>query len=178
MWLAHDRVISWSVVKARSWDISWMRERVYVSYYHSSLLEFVSRFGRQNRNPLSSLRTLLSLQTWEIRLERRVEPAGNESGWLWLVWSLVVTWEVVDDTKVRLVVTRETVWQHRSSTGGSRRPWPCPCPSIYPLNLGRVNSRFVWEFVYRVACWRDRRPTSLKDIFWRRIFISIIRLFL
>ena len=27
---------------------------MYVSYYHSSLLEFVSRFGSQNRNPKST----------------------------------------------------------------------------------------------------------------------------
>ena len=194
-------VISWSVVKARSLDISWMWERVYVSYYHSSLLEFVSRFGRQNRNPLSSLRTLLnlqtsspqtsslrtllslrtlsSLQTWEIRLERRVEPAGNESGWLWLVWS---PWS----WRERSLTTRkfDWWWHERPFDNTKVRPVTRGDRGLVHARpstrwtLGRVDSRFVWEFVYRVAYWRDRRPTSLKDIFWRRIFISIIRLFL
>jgi len=36
------------------------------------------------------------------------------------------------------------------------------CPSTR-RTLGRVDSHFVWEFVYRVACRRDRRPTFLKD---------------
>ena len=60
-----------------------------------------------------SSRTLLSLQTREIRLERRAEPAGtrevrlqtswtcwNERGSSRLAWSLVVTWEVADDTEL------------------------------------------------------------------------------
>jgi len=29
---------------------------------------------------------------------------------------------------------------------------------------------FVREFAYRVACYRDRRPTSLKDTLLRRIY--------
>ena len=82
------------------------------------------------------------------RVWRDVEPAGTREVRLVFVWNLCVTWE--------------TVWRHGSSTGGSRRPWPCPSPSFYPVNFGSSRQ----SVRYRVACWRDRRSTSLKDTFW------------
>jgi len=124
-----------------------------------------------------SSRTLLSLQTREIRLERRAEPAGtrevrlqtswtcwNERGSSRLAWSLVVTWEVADDTRV------DWWWHERPFDDTEVRPVAWGDRGLVPdrpstrWTLGRVDSRFVWEFVYRVACQRDRRPTSLKDI--------------
>jgi len=131
----------------------------------SSLRRLSSLWTLSSLRTLSSLWTLSSLQTREICLERCVEPAGtrevclqaswtcwNESGSSWFAWSLV------RDVRDR--------WRDGSVTGDTRRPWPHPSPSFHPVNLGRVDSRFVREFIYRIACWRDRRSTSLKDMFW------------
>ena len=52
---------------------------MYVSYCHSSLLEFVSRFGRQNRNPLSSLRTLLAARPTDVIESTDVKSTDVES---------------------------------------------------------------------------------------------------
>jgi len=118
----------------------------------------------------SSLRTLSSLQTWVLDVWRNVEPAwtrevrrGSCGAW----------WR------------RERSFDDRRSTGGDVRDRLTtrefdlvPVCSSTRWTLGRVDSRFVLEFVYRVACWCDRRPTSLKDTFLRRITVSIIYLFL
>ena len=212
MWLAHDRVISWSVVEAWSLDISWMWERVYVSYCHSSLLEFVSRFERQNRNPLSSLRTLLNLQTLSslrtllslrtsslrtllglrTLLSLQLCYGGCRVGREWFVsgrWTCWTAWgsstgELNLLERKWFVVSRAELGERRERSLTRREcdRWLREDRNLVPVcpstrrTLGRVDSRFVWEFVYRVACWRDRRPIFLKDILeaYNRFYCSFV----
>ena len=67
----------------------------------------------------------------------------NESGSSWLVWSLV------SDVRDR--------WRDGSVTGDTRRPWPRPSPSVYPVNWVESTVGSFGQYIYWIACWRDRR---------------------
>ena len=68
-------------------------------------------------------------------------------------------------------------WRHGSSTGGSRRPWPRPSLSFFPVNLGRVDSRFVLgvHLSSRLLTWQTIDLPEGHVL--RRISVSIIHLF-
>jgi len=194
MWLAHDWVVSWSVVKAPSseyqLDVREIEHCCITAVCWNSFFGFVvktvgsyyvSRFGRQNRNsggrrcrvyercrvcrrcrvwtdvePVEGVRGSSGETLNPLERERfiwsHVEPAGTREVRLMFVWNLCVTWEILDETGVWPV------------TQGDRDLVPARPSTRW--TLGRVDSRFVWEFIYRIACWRDRRSTSLKDMFW------------
>ena len=179
IWPSRDWIVSWSAVRA------WWSERNQIksnfimkcdkrtqrllnvkestSYYHSSLLEY--RFTVWSIKPVTN--TSLHDLNVEIGTATKSRVYRTLSWWhvefvWWRVESTADTWGSFDDA-----------W---SSTGETWRPRPRSSPSFYPVNLGRQSLR-SGLYAYRVACYRDRRPTSLKDTLLRRIFVSIIRLF-
>jgi len=165
-WLSHDWVVSWSVVKAWSLEYLLNDDEIVVSQQFAGIkktfnglvvkpestlviVEVESTDIVESTDVVESGQTLNLLELWEVRPMRR-----------WTYWRRKrFVW--CQEEPVRDVRDR---WRHGSVTGGSRRPWPRPSPSFHPVNLGRVDSRFVREFIYRIACWRARRSTSLKNI--------------
>jgi len=149
IWPSRDWIVSWSAVTAW-WSERLLNVKESASYYHSSLLEY--RFTVWSIKPVTNT----SLHDLNVEIGTTTESRVYRT----LSWCRV---ELAGDARDP---TGDDTW---SSTGDTWRPRPRPSPSFYPVNLGRQSLRSGLLLVYRVACCRDGRPTSLKDTLLRRI---------
>jgi len=76
-------------------------------------------------------------------------------------------------------VRLEPVWNvrdrltTRSSTGDTRRPWPCPSPSLHPVNFGssRQSLRLRVRLPSRLLTWQT---TDLPEGHYRGVFLFLL----
>jgi len=162
-WLSRQLICSESAVSRIL--VERQGEYIVISQQFAGIKNFVSRFDRKNRRQIHRLH--------DLNVKIGTDARGSRGR---------VYRRCAGKREVRLVscgtcAWRETVWRHGSSTGDSRRPWPCPQPVLLPGKLGveTTVASFGSSPTESPADETDDRPPWMTR-YWG-VVIPIIRLF-